>query len=676
MQCRCRAGLVRPFLLTAIAAAVGWALPALAQPLKVPAAQPLNAPATQAIDVAAAPDSTASTEPANEWGWQLPPVRTSGSLSYDLRASRAQGEGSSVQHMLTANLGGASYIYQPWLATVSAAMGLTTSRTRDNTRSLTHNGNDIPGDSAGTRTGEERFVTGSARLDLFPRSRFPFDLHYERTDSRIDSGLASTLDYQAQNIGVTQRYRPPSGAYAINASFDRRQQSGAGVDDTQSLFAGDFTTGWGHNDLSLSASQSRSARRVSDEHAMFRSVVGRHHFAPDNHLSLDTTVNASQNDDGLIGLRNEVSVWQWSSIGLWRDEEGKLTLSGALRGLRLTQARTDQPLDSFGATLGAAYELNHNTRLTASGTVNNLQSAGTRSRSLLGSLGVSWQADTREFEGLRYDSYANATVGGARAGSERQTTAAMQLGHSLGRSWLPSEAANLNLTVSQSLNSTRNHSSGATGVVSEGDNAAGNAFLRAPEVSSTLVHSAAATWTSSGNANGSNSNSNNNGNSNAYARAAFSDASELGGGRSRFQMFNFQVSGNFEFDRQRSLSGDLTFQRVRQRAAQLHRVGADGSTLPAERFGSDVLSGEISYRQQKLFGVPRLRFVSRLKLAQDVLTQAGTLAALPDRESRFWENRLEWVAGRLETQLVLRIAEFDGVRRESLMWRLQRSFGE
>ncbi|NNU43918.1 hypothetical protein [Ramlibacter montanisoli] len=73
--------------------------------------------------------------------------------------------------------------------------------------------------------------------------------------------------------------------------------------------------------------------------------------------------------------------------------------------------------------------------------------------------------------------------------------------------------------------------------------------------------------------------------------------------------------------------------------------------------------------------MPRLRFVSRLKLAQDVLKQPGTLLTLPDRETRLWENRLDWSVGRLDTQVILRFSQVDGRGRQSIMFRVQRSFG-
>ncbi|HWP11924.1 MAG TPA: hypothetical protein VNN06_08895, partial [Ramlibacter sp.] len=254
--------------------------------------------------------------------------------------------------------------------------------------------------------------------------------------------------------------------------------------------------------------------------------------------------------------------------------------------------------------------------------------------------------------GLRYDWFAGSSAGastssGSGHGSESQTTLGLQLGHTLSRVWPITSQSGLVLNVGQTLSANVNRSS----LHEPGD---------APETVRTLVQTAGATFNMGG------------ANRSAYARASFSDSTELGGTHARFQMFNFQLSGNFEFDRNRSLTGDLTVQRVNQRPGD--RLAP--APVLAERTSSGSASGEITYRQQRLFGMPRLRFSSRLKLAQDVLMEPGTLSIFPDRETRLWENRLDWGVGRLESQLIFRMAEVDGKRRDFLMWRVQRSFGD
>jgi hypothetical protein len=511
---------------------------------------------------------------------------------------------------------------------------------------------------------KDRFVTGNARVDVFPRSRFPFEAHVEANDSRTDASLASTVDFRTQNIGFSQRYRPPSEAYQVSGGFDRREQISRGVRDIQDQLAGDFSSSWKHNDLALNYLQSQARRQATDERTEFRSLVGQHQYLPDSSLSVNTTVNWSKTDEQLVGSASDQSVLQLSSVGLWRPAGSKLSLSGSVRGLVLRDLNANHQLDSVGATVGGFYELNRNFRFTANANSSVTSSDGIHSQGFGGAVGAGWQADTMEFGGFRYDLFASGNVGGStfsggggtatvegvESHDETQRTLSEQVGHTLSRTWPLNAQSNLGLNFGQSLNATQTHNS----ATQPGDPA---------QSLTTLLHTLAGSW----NVNAENRS--------AYARLSYNDSRELGGGHALFQLLNFQVSGNYQFDRNRSLSGDLTWQRAVQRSGDRPDSAPPFALVPGDRSTSRSASGEITYRQQRVFGIPRLRFESRLKLAQDVLRQPGTFASIPDRETRLWENRLDWLVGRLETQLIFRLSKIDGKKREFLMWRVQRSFG-
>jgi hypothetical protein len=177
------------------------------------------------------------------------------------------------------------------------------------------------------------------------------------------------------------------------------------------------------------------------------------------------------------------------------------------------------------------------------------------------------------------------------------------------------------------------------------------------------VHNIALAWTTSGV------------DRSGYARASYSDSDELGGANARFQLFNVQVSGTLQFDRNQSLSGDLTLQWTKQRTGDTFDPVV-AQILSSQPSGNISRGGDISYRHMRLFDVPRLRFTSALRITEDVQDQPGVLALIPDHETRQWENRLDWNIGRLDSQLVLRMSWIDGQRRDLLMWRIQRSFGQ
>jgi hypothetical protein len=623
----------------------------------IPPRSPALAPADPSAAAAAPAEGLL---PGSGTNWRAAPYSTSGSLAYEVRATRSKDDGDWLAQLVTSSIGAKSYVYEPWFATVSGTLGLTTSRTR---RTGGETAIDSPFASAApfgvqdTATqASERFFTGSGRVDVFPRSRFPFEFHLERSDSRIDSGLATTVDFQTQAFGFSQRYRPLSGAYSLSGGFDRRDQLVAGTRERQDALTGDFSTHWKFNELSVGLTNSVAHREENDDSSQFRSLVARHQYSPAWPLSVSTTVNWTQTAEQLTGLHTDQSMLQWSSIGLYHQDGSALTLSGSARGLLLREKVTGHSLDSLGGTLGATYEVNHNVRLTANGTATTTTSDGTSAQALSGSAAASWQADTIQFAGMRYDSFANGNVSesvthGATFGDETQTSLGLQLGHTLSRTWELSKQSSFTLNGGQSLSAARNHTN-ATQLTS----------VPLQESLRVLLQTVAATWSANGD------------NRNAFARLSYSDGRELGGEHSRFQLFNFQLSGNFEFDRNRSLGGDLTYQRSKQRASDQPQL--DGTVTLGEATSTRGASGEIVYRHQRLFGIPRLLFTSRLKLAQDVLNQPGTIATIPDRETRLWESRLDWSIGRLDSQLVFRLSELEHRRRNFLMWRIQRSFGD
>jgi hypothetical protein len=607
------------------------------------------------VELRAAPFDAAA--PGKSQNWRMAPIFTSGSVSYDLRSSFGGDQPAAVSQLVTTSLNAATYIYQPWFATVNGTLGLTLGRSR--TR-----GDSAFEDSFGRQdsSSKDRFLTGSVQASVFPRSRFPFEAKAERSDSRLDSGLASTFDFKTQNIGFTQRYEPVNRTYAISATYNRRETIGADVRDTQDQVSSDFNTRWKHNTLSVGLSMSQAWRNQNADRSQFRSLVSLHTYAPNQALSVNTTVNATQTKEQTGSFNSDLSVLQWSSVGLWRAEGSRLQLSGSARGLLARDALTEQEVASGGLTLGASYELNRNVQLSASGGVNANRSGGNSAQVFTGNVGANWQGDSLEFRGVQYSSFAGASAGGSVAGGSgdnlTQTTLSTQLGHTLNRVWLLPMQSNLSLSLGQSLGASTNRSNqgdpSGHGSDSEEDAASPTSVM--------LLHTLSATWTVDRDAR------------TAYARASYNDSRELGGGQSRFQMFNFQLSGNFAIDRNQSLGGDLTFQRSVQNAGPSDGVGT-ANMNPGGGTSSAGASGNISYSHRRLFGIPRLRFTSRLNLARDMLNQPGTLATLPDRETRLWENRLDYLVGRLETQLVLRLAYTEGKRRGLLMWRLQRSFG-
>ncbi|HET8748196.1 MAG TPA: hypothetical protein VFM98_21540 [Ramlibacter sp.] len=612
-------------------------LPASAQPA---ATQPAEAPPPE------------TEEPAAR-AWRLPPMRVSGTLAYDMRAVRSGGEPSSIANVLTGTIGTTTYLYAPWLALVNGSLGLSTSVTHSGAGAL-----GAPFDDSGPherlRT-RENFITGDGRLDLFPRSRFPAEIHFSRQDSRTDTGLATPIQFQRQNIGMSARYRPESGLYNLAGAYDHRTQSGFGFRSKQDSLSADFNTHWKANELALGGAFNRAVTEALDDDSRFSSLVARHTYSPSNALSVNSTANLTRTEQRGFGDA-DLQVLQLASVGLYHPERSPLTLTGSVRGLVLRDQTFDAQTDSVSGTVGANYEVNSNLRVTANGGLTTTHSGNGQSTFFAGALGANYQGDSLEYRGIRYDWFASGTVGtsvadSGVAGSTHEQSLGLQVGHSANRSWALSPRSSLGLSASQSLSAA----------FINGNEDQGSGFGLGDV--KTLLNSVALTWQQSGEG------------KTGFARASYSDSMELGGGDARFQLFNFQVSGNFELGYGRSLTADLTYQRTHQRAGDLPGL-RDPITGAVLRTRTSGVSGEIAFHQNQLFGVRRLQFVSRVRLAQDVLRQPGQLLSIPDRETRLWENRLDWSIGRLTTQVELRMSQIDGRRVDSLWLRVQRNFGD
>jgi hypothetical protein len=612
---------------------------------------PLIACAAAGVAAQTPADTTDEQEvEREESNWVLPPLRATGSLSYDFRGSRGSGSDASA-HLVTANVALQTFVYAPWLATVSAEIGASSGWSRQKSAVFLFNDGLSDTISQDSRT-RDRFVTGTLRATLFPASRFPFEAHITRADSRNDSGLGMVLGFRTQNIGLSQQYQPEGGAYRVWGRYDHNEQTAMGLRSKQDLLSADFSTGWKNNNIGLGGSHSRARDVGTDNDTRFDTLVLRHDYSPGRALSVNSTVNWTRARDLSEASRGDLQLLQWSSVGIWQQESTGLSLTGSARATALRESVRGNSLDSVGATLGANYTFNPKLRLTANVGVNTTRSDASDSTSLSGSTGASYQGDTYTFAGATYQWFAGASLGGSvGTGSDTETDRHgdlnLQLGHSISRP-LSLLGQEVSLSATQSLGWSRGWS---TRAVEDGSGANG---------ARQLLSSVSATWQKPGDE------------GNLYVRTMYSDAMTLGEANQRFQMFNFQVSGGLRLDNQRSFTGDLTYQQTWQRGNTV------GHTLDAasERIGRSSVGGEISYRHNNLFGVPRLHFSTRIRLAQDVLRQPGSLLSLPDRETRLWESRLTWNVGRLDADLNLRLSQIDGHNVRSFLFRVQRSFSQ
>lgn len=591
-------------------------------------------PSAWAQDTPDPPAASPGTPAGPGLRWHVP-LALSGSLGYELRLDHAQSERARVHQMLTATLQAASYIYQPWLAVVNGQLGLTLSRGRGGE----HDGMD-----------RDQFVTGSLRLGLFPRSRFPFEGRYEVSDSRIDPALGGGIAYRARTLTLTQRYRPAGGDFDLMASYERRAQDGEAIgEDTQEALLANFSARWRRQDFNAALSRTLSRRRATDEQAEVRGLVLRHATGLGGELSVESSVNWNQTVDDLQSGRFDQRVAQWNSLAVWRPAERPYALSASVRGFRFTGSEFED-IESVSAALSGHYELGPQLRLTAGATVNHNRGSG--GDGWVGTLGATWQGDTRRWADWSHNWFGGAAASRAHQSAADEDTLSAQLGQSVSRVWGPSGGSTWSLAASQTASASHTRGRAPASPLDDPDSRA-------------LAHTVGLGWNHAAES------------GTASMRLSLSDARQFSGDRAHLQLINFQLNGAHEIDRQRRWSGNLTVQRMFQRARDL----ADPLLAPSTVFDFDrqithSASGELGYQQVPVFNVPRLRFSSTLRISADAQHQRDTLVALPDRETASWENRLDWRVGRLDAYAALRASRTDGLWRSTLTLRVLRNFGD
>ena len=81
------------------------------------------------------------------------------------------------------------------------------------------------------------------------------------------------------------------------------------------------------------------------------------------------------------------------------------------------------------------------------------------------------------------------------------------------------------------------------------------------------------------------------------------------------------------------------------------------------------------YRHDRVFGVPRLRFLSEIRATDQAIVEQEEAYLLPATETLSWDNRLEYLIGRLRITLGYRVSQVNGNRVQVAGLRVQRDFG-
>jgi hypothetical protein len=650
------------------------AFPALppATSASVPAAPVEKPGAGRAVPAGAEGPVPDADDAAFDWAWLLPPVRLGGNLSYDVRGTVAD-EQKTVQRAILATLkaGVDTYLWQPWFGRMGGVVNFTTTRT--NSR------NNDPGGvfEQDTSRSDSVIVTGSANLRLLPFSRYPFEMHVERSNSRLGSDLTLPTDQVTQRIGFSQSVVRQGGDLTIG--YDHSMQDSASTGKgTQDQLQLNLSYNVDKHRMQLTGNRSDNRRERTGEYARQNSLMLQHAYAPDASISVDTVGNANTSEYLVDAAFSKAQVIQLSTQTMWRPADSPMTVAAGARAITMTSegsAGLDSPgtartarVNNANANAGISYDLTRTLHANASLNVNDTFGNNKEVIGTSQNVGISYQPDALKISEFSYNWSTSASASKRTGDTGRGRQLAVQLSHTLSRSIRASNKSTISADIGQSASLSKNSTS--------------RDDPRSP--TQYLTHNGSLSWNYSPEG------------ANAMMRLSASDSRALDGNEEYFQMVNFQATSNLPTSSFSSWTGSLTIQGIRQGLRQdVPLGGVPTSSVPLDvmrRKNFDVTStGSVTYQHTRMFGVRNLRYVSDLRVNAQALLPI--LNGSREQEMAAWDNRFDYSIGRTQLRVIALMARIksptlvrnaDGTEdagsssriNKSIMFSVSRSFGD
>ena len=538
--------------------------------------------------------------PLRLWGFALTDV--GGNVGYTHRSLTKTSDEDTVSDQLRGALNLKGYLAQPWIATADAGVRVTWDRSEFD------QGSD-------NRT---RIVTGDLNLSVLPRSRTPFVLTYQASDTRVDdvsrSSALTTLgdtEFKTRRLSLKQSYFTEQGhRFQLRYDNNRWEKAHGGDDYEDQLFGAEMDLKMPGQTLTAKGSIQNTKRTVLDQKTDTVILNVDHFYYPTRALRLDTMVNYYGSDyqsrqplNSTNTADSNTDLAQLSSFLFWRPPDRPISVSGGIRfyGLQGDTAGNNLELTNYSATGGLFYQYTRNLRLDASMDVASNDNGDERDVISRGKGGLLYQSDIHDlFGGFNYQWYGQGSASARNGRKEDDQALLFKLGHDLQRMWVLGRASNVRLSFSQSVSDNEQY----------GD--VDSSVRRLDNSVSTAWDASAAGGVT-------------------FVQLTLSDARDFGDQEDNQQFVNFQAQRTQNLSRLSSLTGNLTVQYVRQ------DFNGQGDN---DRVSG---TGQVNYTHSALFGVQRLRFLSDLRLSRtDVSDNVDRLE---------WENRLDYAIGLTQARL-------------------------
>lgn len=548
----------------------------------------------------------------------MAPIRFWGDVTYQSRVEDYREGEDQWENLLTLNLRGDSYLWQPWFMQVNGGLGLT----------FDH----LQRETAGTSTGH--IVTGDAQLRFLPMSRFPFEARYLRTDSRVTGEAIGSLPYTNTRYGISQQYRSPEGSFVMQGAWDKNIQTMQGqADDVSDIITFMAGKSFRHNRLKFDVKREDARRRSSRSNYRNDNVVLRHTYRPSGAFSMENMLSYLELDDQVSTFASLTRQVQMTSNAFWRPANRKLSGTLGLRyfnnALESASQATDN--DSLNAYGGINYNLTPYLRFRGTLTAKAVRANGEQLNVSTQTLSVAYNPAYIPLGRYQYRWYGTTGLTNRMEEQYGGQHLNLTLGHNVQRSFQLRPREEFSFQFSQSIN---------------GD------YDTRLDSRNRLNHSASFTWRKG------------RGLGQAYMRLLASDARTVGGDGPReiYQLINYQLNGTYSFGPWSALTGNLT-------------INANKNVTAASTYDgfATTASGSLVYRHIRAFDIYRLQFQSDLRISNQLESPRNVFTQ--KQESVVWISRFDYVLGRLSLRLSLRMSEINRNRYNVLMFQARRYFG-
>lgn len=605
-------------ILIAAPLAPHWARDAGAQPV---------APATPVEP--AAQTAAADLKPR----WQLAPIRWGGEIGLVAGVNDADGQPRRTQFNEVFNVRAASYIWQPWFMQIMGGAGLLLSQSHQAEQAA------APGSGAGGSSAS-RAAIGNLELNVFPISRFPFRMAVDVTDTRISGDFVGS-DSRNTRITLQQDYRTLRGdtSYMGRVESSTLSSESFGRDRVLSV-EGQMATAWSSQRLQVNANYSDNSRSNDDLGLSSVRLNATHSWRPDELLSVESLGNITHEKHRFATSQSAFTsdVRQLNTLANWRtDWDEPLIVFGTARLYDATVSSDNGSSNGRAAIVSASgsYRFSQNLSSFGAAAASYTESGGRGEAVTSQSVGAQYQFDPRVWGPANYSANAGLTFGnqtGGESGSRQQAQALA--GHQLMIALPNGRIGGWSLGLSQNLAATNDTEAGAT---------------------QSLGHSASLSWRFSPPIGLS-----------GFVGLSVGDSRTFGEREGHFQLANFQASVQLRPGPYSRFDANFTAQATRQATRD-----------EPEPHTTRTVSGGATYQHVRLFGVPRLRYVAQFNAYNQQFDRRLQGNANAPRENVSWlfEQRLEYLIGRLDSRLTMRVAEVDGKKNASLIASVYRRFG-